>query len=468
MNRKSYFLFVCLCIVCNNIQSQNTFVPDNNFEQALIDLGLDSGALDNLVPTANITNITNLDVESKNITDLTGIEDFTALSIFNCSDNNLSSLPVSTNVNLTELYCHKNQITSLDVNSLSKLKIFWCDNNELGELDVSKNSNLISLVCDSNFLNNLDTLNNFKLTILSCANNNISNLNVSENTNLNSLLINGNRLINIDLSDNNILTILNCSFNEFTTLDLTLNKNLRNINCSFNKLAQIDLTAHNNLVELDVSNNDLCVLNIKNGNNSNINTLNFESNPNLNCVVVDNPDNTYSHWEPNTFTNYITDVEDCSISIPVDYLNNYIGIRYTLPEITNGNYFTEPNGNGLMLQPGEVINTTQSIFIFNETVCDSNESFFNVTILNDSFYIPKYFTPNNDGNHDFWQIYDTLNLVDSIYVFNRQGKLLKAFNTDYIGWNGTFNGEALPPTDYWYVITLKTKETLKGHFTLKR
>lgn len=46
--------------------SQNTYVPDDNFEQALIDLGYDSGALDDYVLTANINTVTALDVSSLN------------------------------------------------------------------------------------------------------------------------------------------------------------------------------------------------------------------------------------------------------------------------------------------------------------------------------------------------------------------------------------------------------------------
>ena len=42
------------------INAQNTYVPDDNFEQALIDLGYDSGSLDDYVPTANISSISNL------------------------------------------------------------------------------------------------------------------------------------------------------------------------------------------------------------------------------------------------------------------------------------------------------------------------------------------------------------------------------------------------------------------------
>ena len=58
---------------------QTTTIPDPNFEQALIDLGYDTGTPDGSVPTANISSPWYLDVSMKNISDLTGIADFTAL-----------------------------------------------------------------------------------------------------------------------------------------------------------------------------------------------------------------------------------------------------------------------------------------------------------------------------------------------------------------------------------------------------
>ena len=74
---------------------QNTYVPDDNFEQALIDLGYDD-TLDDYVLTANISGVTDLDISEEAISDLTVIEDFTALT----------TLDVSNNTALTELYCY--------------------------------------------------------------------------------------------------------------------------------------------------------------------------------------------------------------------------------------------------------------------------------------------------------------------------------------------------------------------------
>jgi len=48
---------------------QLTYVPDDNFEQKLINLGYDN-VLDDYVLTASINTVTNLNVNSQNISDL--------------------------------------------------------------------------------------------------------------------------------------------------------------------------------------------------------------------------------------------------------------------------------------------------------------------------------------------------------------------------------------------------------------
>ena len=79
-----------------NLFAQNTYVPDDNFEQAIIDLGYDD-VLDDYVLTINISGVTYLDVDNKNISNLTGIEGFSALSFLYCRNNLLTSLYVLAN-----------------------------------------------------------------------------------------------------------------------------------------------------------------------------------------------------------------------------------------------------------------------------------------------------------------------------------------------------------------------------------
>lgn len=84
---------------------------------------------------------------------------------------------------------------------------------------------------------------------------------------------------------------------------------------------------------------------------------------------------------------------------------------------------------------------------------------------------PKYFTPNNDGFNDFWQVYGVdveFNSNIDIKIFDRYGKLLAALNPLGSGWDGTINGNPLPTNDYWYVVTLEDGTIYNGHFTLKR
>lgn len=84
---------------------------------------------------------------------------------------------------------------------------------------------------------------------------------------------------------------------------------------------------------------------------------------------------------------------------------------------------------------------------------------------------PKYFTPNNDGFNDYWNIKGinaSLNTKTVIHIFDRYGKLIKDINPQSQGWDGTYNGNPLPADDYWYTAKLENGKEIKGHFSLKR
>ena len=84
---------------------------------------------------------------------------------------------------------------------------------------------------------------------------------------------------------------------------------------------------------------------------------------------------------------------------------------------------------------------------------------------------PNFFTPNNDGYNDTWQVYgiNTPSQSNSeIYIFDRYGKLLKQLAYNSSGWDGTYNGNQMPTSDYWFYIKLGDNRIFRGHFTLKR
>ena len=86
--------------------------------------------------------------------------------------------------------------------------------------------------------------------------------------------------------------------------------------------------------------------------------------------------------------------------------------------------------------------------------------------------IPKFFTPNNDGTNDTWHIVGIETLPGTIInVFDRYGKLLTQLSANTPGWNGKYNGEKMPTSDYWFVADVQRGSIafqVKGHFTLKR
>ena len=84
---------------------------------------------------------------------------------------------------------------------------------------------------------------------------------------------------------------------------------------------------------------------------------------------------------------------------------------------------------------------------------------------------PKFFTPNNDGINDYWNIkgLDSNNNYNSVVtIYDRFGKLIKRFSTSEIGWDGKFNEQELLSDDYWFTLELKDGRFTKGHFSLKR
>jgi gliding motility-associated-like protein len=86
---------------------------------------------------------------------------------------------------------------------------------------------------------------------------------------------------------------------------------------------------------------------------------------------------------------------------------------------------------------------------------------------------PRFVTPNQDGYHDTWNIIGIAggDPTAKIYIFDRFGKLLKQLSPLGEGWDGTYNGNPMPSSDYWFTVEYTEEDTrkeFKGHFTLKR
>jgi gliding motility-associated-like protein len=105
------------------------------------------------------------------------------------------------------------------------------------------------------------------------------------------------------------------------------------------------------------------------------------------------------------------------------------------------------------------------------TVTDENGC-TNLTKLVTIIGYPTYFTPNGDSFNDTWNIVG-LGATATVFIYDRYGKLIKQISPTGQGWDGTFNGQPLISSDYWFTVDYSEplsgeRKTFRSHFTLKR
>lgn len=292
----SKLVMVPLFLIFVSAFGQTTAIPDANFEQALIDLGYDSGPIDGVVTTANINSVQILNVNNKGIADLTGIEDFTSLINLECSYNSLTSLDMSGNPNLSSLTCSANSIDSLNITNNPDLVYLECNFNQLAHLDVSQCVLLQSLFMAANQINVIDISSNVNLLSFICDQNNLTFLDLSQNTQLYHLNCVVNNLSSLDVSNNPDLQYLYCSRNMLNSLDVSTNFELIDLFCKDNNLSELSVEYNSELHNLACDTNQLQCLNVQNGVNQSMFLMSATNNPFLSCIEVDDAAYASTNW----------------------------------------------------------------------------------------------------------------------------------------------------------------------------
>lgn len=106
------------------------------------------------------------------------------------------------------------------------------------------------------------------------------------------------------------------------------------------------------------------------------------------------------------------------------------------------------------------------------TIRDIKANCDNLILFAKVLKYPKFFTPNNDGYNDTWNIPDLADQPDAVItIFDRYGKLITIIKPSGAGWDGNFSGNHLPSTDYWFRVTYTLNgviQEFKAHFSMKR
>ncbi|MDT0644199.1 T9SS type B sorting domain-containing protein [Zunongwangia sp. F363] len=135
--------------------------------------------------------------------------------------------------------------------------------------------------------------------------------------------------------------------------------------------------------------------------------------------------------------------------------------------IASGDGIFEYSIDGVNFQPfnifPEVAGGTYNIIVQDINGC--GEVSKKINLMN----YPRFFTPNNDGYNDRWNIQGLTNTANTvILIYDRYGKLLKQLAPGDAGWDGTFNGRVMQSDDYWFRIHLEENINYSGHFSIIR
>jgi WD40 repeat protein len=204
--------FQCGDSTVENINTAENF-PDPNFRAAVEEfMGVEPDGVFTAGEASSKTD--NLVVSGRDIISVEGLEYFENLTYFDCSNNKITEIDLSKNIELTSMYCYFNDINSLNLNKNTKLKGINISSNPIVDIDFS---------------------NNTKLNYLALSYTNVSSLDLSNNINLNMLHIHNNLMLK--------------------SLDLTNNINLKEISCLFNSIENISLPDSSHLYAVDIRNN---------------------------------------------------------------------------------------------------------------------------------------------------------------------------------------------------------------------
>lgn len=428
----TYLMGILLLLINSIALAQIVYIPDQNFKNKLIQLGIDTNGDGEISYTEASAFYGTLYLNNSEISDLTGIEAFYHLSALFADWNNIDSLNLWNIPLMSNFSCSHNNLThivfGINMWNLQSLNIAY---NYLTEINVGNLSGLHFLECDYNNLVHIDF--NSELNYIHCSNNNLTEVPFTPGSDLTSIV---------------------CSYNQIDSVDLSIFDQLINFYCDHNNLSYFVGPSHemnfldcsyNNLISLDLSNCDNYDGGINFSNNQitefippinhNINSLNLENNLletldlggicNLKYLNVSNNLLNTFYWENPGYQGYIGTLDLSNNLLETFYLDSISFIK-TL-NLSNNFFTTIPN---LVVQSIRVMNISNNSFHvidlnniddLDTLICQSNQieeldvsSFRNIKLVDISNcnnlnlfcvnYLPLLFDIIDEGVPEYKQI----------------------------------------------------------------
>ncbi|RMG84710.1 MAG: gliding motility-associated C-terminal domain-containing protein, partial [Bacteroidetes bacterium] len=144
---------------------------------------------------------------------------------------------------------------------------------------------------------------------------------------------------------------------------------------------------------------------------------------------------------------------------------------FILEEPSNGDAMFLPGGAiNYVPDPGYCDSAVPDSFTYvlcNPVGCDTATVFVFVQCTDLNIFTG--FSPNHDGNNDFFVI-QGLNLFGShhLYIYNRWGERVFESENYQNNWDGTWEGKDLPDGTYFYILEIPGESTRTGYIQLHR
>ncbi|HWB63113.1 MAG TPA: gliding motility-associated C-terminal domain-containing protein, partial [Chitinophagales bacterium] len=128
----------------------------------------------------------------------------------------------------------------------------------------------------------------------------------------------------------------------------------------------------------------------------------------------------------------------------------------------------DPTFNGVYSQP-------YTLTVTNQDGCNGTAQFVVTVVPDYTIFLPNAFTPNGDGNNDYWQLFGKITAIKQfeVMVFDRIGEKVFDSNDVNFKWDGTYKGKPAPEGIYSYIVKIvwlnnHSDNAIKGSITLLR
>lgn len=246
-------IFLLSFVFVRKVDAQTLKIPDANFKQALIAVGVDLDG-DGEIQKAEAAKVTRLYVENASITSLEGIKSFTNLEEFGFYNNQIKVLDLEGMTSLGRIYGFQSQIEIVKVKGLTNLTVMYLHENKIRSLNLTGLKNLKELKLDKNMLSKIDISNLPNLEEVQLQGNKLTEFKADGSPALKSLNLNETWISTLDLSPFKKLEKVSIAENEFlTSLNIRGLKALKSLSCSSerSRLTNLNMSGTISLEEFD-------------------------------------------------------------------------------------------------------------------------------------------------------------------------------------------------------------------------